>query len=153
VFAALKDIRASLPFPLLGIDSYNGSEFINDELHRYCKEEGLAFTRSRPYRKNDGGRVGHDPQATPGRFDTPEELKVLNRIHVLLHLHTNFFMPGAKLISKTREGSKVKKHCDAPRSPYHRVLENEHVSDEVKASSLEYIDSEATNRPLEYLLF
>ncbi len=53
VFAALKDIRKRLPFPLLGIDSDNGSEFINDELLRYCQQEGLTFTRSRPYRKND----------------------------------------------------------------------------------------------------
>ncbi|MGV8082889.1 MAG: transposase family protein [Coriobacteriia bacterium] len=143
VFAALKDIRASLPFPLLGIDSDNGSEFINDELYRYCKEEDLAFTRSRPYKKNDGCHVEQKNWSVVrqnvgyARFDTPEELKVLNQIHVLVRLHTNFFMPSAKLISKTRNGSKVKKTYDTPKTPYRRVLKSEQVSDEAKAALTE----------------
>lgn len=201
VFSALKDIRASLPFPLLGIDSDNGSEFINDELHRYCTKEDITFTRSRPYKKNDGCHVEQKNWSVVrqntgyARFDTPGELEVLNEIHVLVRLHTNFFMPSAKLISKTREGSRVVKRYDTPKTPYRRVLESGHVSDEVKtaltaqfetlnpaelrrrigklqdklytlnarknpriekeveASSFEYIDSEATNQPLEYLLF
>ncbi|GAB4117978.1 MAG: hypothetical protein Kow00103_15020 [Candidatus Caldatribacteriota bacterium] len=53
VFAEIKEIRKRLPFPILGFDSDNGSEFINDELLRYCEEEHITFTRSRPYRKND----------------------------------------------------------------------------------------------------
>ncbi|GHV30905.1 hypothetical protein FACS189481_5680 [Clostridia bacterium] len=57
VFKALLDIRERLPFLLLGIDSDNGSEFINHELYRYCNQENICFTRSRPYKKNDGCHV------------------------------------------------------------------------------------------------
>jgi hypothetical protein len=128
VFAALKDIRRALPFPLLGIDSDNGSEFINDELFRYCQTEDLTFTRSRAYRKNDGRHVEQKNwsvvrrNAGYARFDTPEELAVLNAIHALVRLHTNFFMPSAKLVSKTRAGSKVPKRSDRPTTPSRRVL-------------------------------
>ena len=54
VFEALKAIRARLPFPLLGIDSDNGSEFINHHLLRYCQQEKITFTRGRAGKKNDG---------------------------------------------------------------------------------------------------
>jgi len=105
VFAALQEIVACLPFPLLGIDSDNGSEFINDQLLRYCTEHDVTFTRSRAYRKNDGCHVEQKNWSVVrqnvgyARFDTPEELEALNKIHTLVRLHTNFFMPSAKLIS------------------------------------------------------
>lgn len=140
VFAALKDIREALPFPLLGIDSDNGSEFINHELYRYCQEENLTFTRSRAYRKNDGCYVEQKNWSVVrqnvgyARFDTPEELEVLKKIHALVRLHTNFFMPSAKLISKTRDGSKVTKLYDKPMTPYRRVLARDDVDDGAKAT-------------------
>jgi len=140
VFAALKDIRRALPFPLLGIDSDNGSEFINHELFRYCQEENLTFTRSRAYRKNDGCHVEQKNWSVVrqnvgyARFDTPGELDVLKEIHSLLRLHTNFFMPSAKLISKTRDGSKVTKLYDKPMTPYRRVLARDDVDDAAKAT-------------------
>lgn len=140
VFAALKDIREALPFPLLGIDSDNGSEFINHELYRYCQEENLTFTRSRAYRKNDGCYVEQKNWSVVrqnvgyARFDTPEELEVLKKIHALVRLHTNFFMPSAKLISKTRDGSRVTKLYDKPMTPYRRVLARDDVDDGAKAT-------------------
>ena len=138
VFSALKDIREALPFPLLGIDSDNGSEFINDELHRYCVQEDLTFTRSRAYRKNDGCHVEQKNWSVVrqnvgyARFDTPEETEVLKEIHSLVRLHTNFFMPSAKLVSKTREGSKVTKRSDTPTTPYRRVLARDDVEEQAK---------------------
>ena len=140
VFAALKDIREALPFPLLGIDSDNGSEFINGELFRYCQTENLTFTRSRAYRKNDGCHVEQKNWSVVrqnvgyARFDTPEELDVLKEIHSLVRLHTNFFMPSAKLLSKTRDGSKVTKRYDKPTTPYRRVLGRDDVDDKAKAA-------------------
>lgn len=130
VFAAIKEIqiRGRLPFPVLGIDSDNGSEFINHELRRYCEEKRITFTRSRACKKNDGCCVEQKNwpvvrrNAGYARFDTPEELEVLNEIHALVRLHTNFFMPSAKLLSKTREGAKVIKRYDTPKTPYARVL-------------------------------
>ena len=140
VFAALKDIRRALPFPLLGIDSDNGSEFINGELFRYCQQENLTFTRSRAYRKNDGCHVEQKNWSVVrqnvgyARFDTPEELAVLSEIHSLVRLHTNFFMPSAKLVSKTRDGSKVTKRYDRPTTPYRRVLARDDVDDKAKTA-------------------
>ncbi|MDZ4064960.1 MAG: transposase family protein [Coriobacteriia bacterium] len=140
VFAALRDIREALPFPLLGIDSDNGGEFINHELFRYCQEENLTFTRSRAYRKNDGCHVEQKNWSVVrqnvgyARFDTPEELEVLREIHSLVRLHTNFFMPSAKLISKTRDGSKVTKLYDKPMTPYRRVLGRDDVDAAAKAA-------------------
>jgi hypothetical protein len=147
VFAALKDIRRALPFPLLGIDSDNGSEFINDELFRYCQTEDLTFTRSRAYRKNDGCHVEQKNwsvvrrNAGYARFDTPEELAVLNAIHALVRLHTNFFMPSAKLVSKTRDGSKVTKRYDRPTTPYRRVLGRGDVDDKTKTELVAKFDT------------
>jgi hypothetical protein len=138
VFAALEDIVEHLPFPLLGIDSDNGSEFINDELYRYCQKENVTFTRSRAYRKNDGCHVEQKNWSVVrqnvgyARFDTPEELEILKEIHALVRLHTNFFMPSAKLVSKTRDGSRVTKRYDKPMTPYRRVLARDDVPQKAK---------------------
>ena len=55
--AALNDIAARMPFPILGVDSDNGSEFINDHLLQWCQGRKITFTRSRPGNKNDGCHV------------------------------------------------------------------------------------------------
>lgn len=128
VFEAIQTIRARLPFPLLGLDSDNGSEFVNRELLRYCQKERLTFTRARPYRKNDNCYVEQKNYSvvrqTVGyqRFDTVAELMVLKQLYTTLRLYTNFFQPTMKLKSKERFGSRVKKSYHAPRTPYQRVL-------------------------------
>src|SRR5712692_4340942 len=116
----LERIRHRLPFKLLGIDSDNGSEFINDQLYRYCLEEEITFTRARAYRKNDNCYVeqknwsvvrralGYD------RYDTPQQLRLLNQLYSRLRLYTNYFQPVMKLEEKIRVGSKVKKKYDQP---------------------------------------
>ncbi|MDP2233891.1 MAG: DDE-type integrase/transposase/recombinase, partial [Actinomycetota bacterium] len=135
VFAALKEIREALPFPVLGIDSDNGSEFINHELHRYCEEKRITFTRSRAYKKNDGCYVEQKNWSVVrrnvgyARFDTAEELAVLNELYAVLREHTNFFMPSAKLISKTRDGAKVTKRYDEPNElPHQKCRPNRFVA-------------------------
>ena len=128
VFAAIKDATAAFPFPILGIDSDNGSEFINWELFRWCEQEKLTFTRSRSGNKNDGAHVEqknwHVVRQTVGyhRYDTPGELELLNRIWALQRLLTNHFGPQQKLLTKTRTGAKVTKTYDAPATPFQRVL-------------------------------
>jgi hypothetical protein len=129
VFAALLHIRRALPFPLLGLDSDNGSEFINDHLRRYCEQKKITFTRSRPYRKNDACFVEqknwHVVRRTVGyvRYDTEEELTLLNELYSLLRLMTNFFSPQMKLREKTRDGARVTKRYDQAKTPYQRLLE------------------------------
>lgn len=128
VFAAIKEATAKFPFPILGIDSDNGSEFINWELFRWCEQEELTFTRSRSGNKNDGAHVEqknwHIVRQTVGyhRYDTPAELELLNRIWELQRLLTNHFSPQQKLVKKVRNGAKISKKYDAPATPYQRVL-------------------------------
>ncbi len=134
VFEAIQVIRERLPFPLLGLDSDNGSEFINGQLLRYCQQQRLSFTRARPYRKNDNCYVEQKNYSvvrqTVGyqRFDTKAELLVLKQLYAQLRLYTNFFQPTMKLKTKERLGSRVKKSYYAPQTPYQRVLAAETVS-------------------------
>ncbi|WP_219816395.1 transposase family protein [Arthrobacter sp. 4R501] len=128
VFAAIKEATAKFPFPVLGIDSDNGSEFINWGLFRWCEQEKLTFTRSRSGNKNDGAHVEqknwHIVRQTVGyhRYDTPGELDLLNRIWELQRLLTNHFGPQQKLVFKERNGAKTTKKYDRPATPYQRVL-------------------------------
>ena len=134
VFEALQKVRKTLPFPLLGLDSDNGSEFINDELLRYCKNEQISFTRSRPYRKNDNCFVEQKNYSIVrravgyARYDTDEQCQLLNELYSYLRLYTNFFLPTMKLKSKERVGSSVKKKYDEALTPYQRVLQSKLVS-------------------------
>ncbi|MCY0906017.1 transposase family protein [Arthrobacter sp. H14-L1] len=128
VFAAIKDATAAFPFPILGIGSDNGSEFINWELYRWCEQEKLTFTRSRSRNKNDGAHVEqmnwHIVRQTVGyhRYDTAAELDILNRIWALQRLLTNHFGPQQKLVNKVRTGAKISKTYDKPATPFQRVL-------------------------------
>lgn len=140
VFRALLRARGRLPFPLLGIDSDNGVEFINAHLLRYCQDEHLTFTRSRPYKKNDQAYVeqknwsivrhlvGYD------RYEGEAAYEALQQLYDVVRLYTNFFQPSLKLLSKERIGGKVRKKYDAAKTPYQRVLESEQVTAEVKAA-------------------
>jgi hypothetical protein len=138
VFAALKKLRKNLPFPLLGIDSDNGSEFINKYLMDYCKEQKLSFTRSRPYRKNDNCFVEQKNYSVVRRavgyqrYDTDTQLALLNELYATLRLYTNFFQPTMKLQAKERVGSKVIKRYDRAQTPYQRVLDAAGVSENAK---------------------
>lgn len=128
VFAALVAIQAALPFPLLGIDSDNGSEFINAHLLAWCLDNKITFTRSRPGNKNDGCHVEQKnwdiARRTVGywRYDTPGEIELLNQIWPTLSVLINLFTPQQKLIAKTRVGAKVTKRYDRARTPYQRLL-------------------------------
>jgi len=138
VLEAIIDVRQSLPFPLLGLDCDNGSEFINVELFKYCIKEGITFTRSRPYRKNDNCFVEQKnwpvvrQQVGYLRYDTAEELEVLRKMYGYLRLYMNFFQPQMKLISKSRNGAKVVKKFDLAQTPYQRVLVSAEISERTK---------------------
>ena len=140
VFNAIKAIRLRLPFPLLGIDCDNGSEFINDLLYRYCLEEKITFTRSRPYKKNDQAYVeqknGSVVRNTVGyvRFDTDEDLTLLQLVYEHLHVYVNFFQPVMKLIKKDRVDGRTIKVYDQATSPYRRVLASDDVAFTDKAN-------------------
>jgi hypothetical protein len=139
VSKAIHLMRQRLPFPLLGIDSDNGSEFINDLLYRYCLDEKITFTRSRPYQKNDQAHVEQKNWSvvrhTVGydRWETDQEFAILESIHADLRHYINFFQPSFKLIAKERIGNKTIKRYDTAQTPYQRVLERQDISLPAKA--------------------
>ncbi len=128
VGGAVHQVRQRLPFPLLGLDSDNGSEFINHYLYTYCRREGITFTRSRSYKKNDSCHVeqknwsvvrqliGYD------RYNSRAALEALNRVYDLTRLYVDFFQPVMKLVEKTRHGAKGHKVYDTAQTPYQRLL-------------------------------
>ena len=138
VVDALERLRTTMPLPLKGIDSDNGSEFINDALMSFCAHHGIEFTRSRPYRKNDQAwveqkngsvvrrLVGH------GRLEGLQGAQALERLYAASRLFVNFFQPSFKLIDKERHGAQVRKRYEAPRTPTDRLLTAGEVSDATK---------------------
>jgi hypothetical protein len=133
VFEALMDIRGAFPFPIIGVDSDNGSEFINWHLLRWCEQNKTTFTRSRSGNSNDGAHVEQKNWAVVRtvvgyhRYDTSAELLLLNKIWALQSLMTNYFGPQQKLISKVRNGAKVTKKYDKPMTPHRRATAHDIV--------------------------
>jgi hypothetical protein len=127
VFEAIEHVAAQFPFPILGIDSDNGSEFINAHLLAYCTEHQMTFTRSRPGNKNDGSHVEQKNwthvRELVGylRFDTEAELSVLNQIWELDRTFTNYLLAQQKIVFKQRHGSKVTKRYDRAITPFERA--------------------------------
>ncbi|HPK87493.1 MAG TPA: transposase, partial [Atribacterota bacterium] len=138
VFAGIKEIKERLPFAILGFDSDNGSEFINHHLIRYCEEQHITFTRSRPYHKNDSCYIEQKNWSVIrrtvgyGRYDTDKELRLLNKLYGYLRLYVNFFQQVRKLVQKERIGSKIKKRYDVAKTPYRRVLASLYIPEEIK---------------------
>lgn len=128
VFEAIEQVISELPFPILGIDSDNGSEFINAHLLAYCTANKITFTRSRPGNKNDGAHVEQKNwthvRELVGylRFDTLSELALLNEIWALDQVFTNYLLAQQKLVFKQRNGSKVKKRYDRAATPFARAV-------------------------------
>jgi hypothetical protein len=147
VSTAIHHLRTRLPFPLLGLDSDNGSEFINENLARYCQHEKITFTRSRPYKKNDSCHVEQKNGALVRkiigyqRYHTKEALHMINRIYSLLRLYTNFFQPSMKLVSKHRQGAKICKTYDEAQTPCYRLLKSGILSREEKGELMDAFQS------------
>jgi transposase InsO family protein len=133
VFEALQHVMSVFPFPIIGIDSDNGSEFINDHLFRYCRDHQITFTRSRAQNSNDGAHVEQKNwthvRELVGylRYDTPSELAKLNEIWELDQVFTNYFLPQQKLVFKQRNGAKVTKKYDTATTPHHRAIGHEQM--------------------------
>jgi hypothetical protein len=149
VLEQIKDVEQSLPFPLLGFDCDNGSEFLNYHLARHFAERTspVAFTRSRSYHKDDNAHIeqknwthvrqwlGYE------RLDRPEAADLLNGLYrTEWRLFHNFFCPSVKLIAKERIGSKTLKRHDSPKTPYQRILESPCIPDSTKDKLTEQFD-------------
>jgi hypothetical protein len=130
VGGAVHKMRQQLPFALLGLDSDNGSEFINHHLYYYCQQQSITFTRSRSYKKNDSCHVeqknGNVVRRLVGydRYTSHAAYQCLDKLYSLVRLYLNFFQPTMKLVNKTRNGARVHKVYDKARTPYQRLLES-----------------------------
>jgi len=134
---ALKQIKEKFPINIKKIHSDNGSEFINSYLLKFCRENQIEFTRSRPYKKNDAGYVESKNwtmvrQYTGWRrYDTEKEYKILKKLTKLISLRHNLFIPQMKIIEKNRIDGKIKKKYDM-QIPLNRVLKFDHIDKEKK---------------------
>jgi hypothetical protein len=130
VSEGLDGIRRELPFELAGIDSDNGSEFINAHLVRYCEQEAIQFTRGRPYKKDDNAHIEQKNWTHVRRlmgwvrYDSEAAVLAMNRLYRGdLRLLQNLFLPSVKLIRKERVGSRLRRRYGAAKTPFDRVLE------------------------------
>jgi hypothetical protein len=130
VQAALDEIRRALPFRLRGIDSDNGSEFINGHLRRYCRRGRIQFTRGRPYKKDDNAHIEQKNwthvRKVLGyvRYDSEPALAAINAVYANLRLLQNLFLPTVKLLTKERVGARVRRRYDRPQTPLERVRQS-----------------------------
>lgn len=144
ILQALTTIAQHLPFALRGLDSDNGSEFINGHLVAFCQERGIQFTRSRPYKKDDNAHVEQKNWTHVrklvgwDRYDTPEAQRALNALYAELRLFQNLFQPSMKLQRKERRGSRVLRRYDRPQTPFERVRAGASV-DAAKVAALERV--------------
>lgn len=139
IVAKLKDIRAGLPFRMIGFASDNGSEFINRSLVSYLQDKKhghVKFVRRRPYKKNDNAHVEqkndtHVRQLFGYHRITEHELiDLMNEIYQnYWNPLLNYFCPALKLIKKTRIGGKLRKTYDKPKTPYDRLLDCGQLTD------------------------
>ena len=134
----LGEARKLMPFPLLGFDTDNDSVFMNETVHLYCKETGVAFTRCRPYRKNDQAWVEQKNGAIVRRmvgyrrFEGLEAAATLAELYRSVRLFVNFFQPSFKLAEKERDGAKVRKRYHRPATPHQRLLADPRTSEETR---------------------
>lgn len=162
VFRAIQGIIEEWPMKPWGIHSDNGSEFLSDQLKRFCKEQGLEFTRSRPYKKNDNAHVEQKNRQYVReivgyqRYDTHADVAWLNEVYACLDPYANLFLPMRKVISKERIGSRVKKRYDTARTPLQRLIEMNVLSADtilnVNANK-NSLDPLGIHRELEQLLY
>ena len=138
-FHAARKIRERTPYSWKGIDTDNGSEFIGEALHKYCRRENLVFTRSRPSRKNDNAYIEEKNWTHVRkilgylRYDTWEELSIINGLYRGdLRLYKNFFQPVMKLIHKERIGGHIKRKYGIPSTPYQRLMESGQLSEQAR---------------------
>jgi hypothetical protein len=135
VLAAFDELATRLPFRLLGIDSDNGSEFINWQVGRWCARHQVHFTRSRPYKKDDNAHIEQKNWTHVrkllawDRYDTPQALEAINDLYRnQLRWWMNLFQPSVKLLRKVRVGSKLRRRYGPAQTPLDRVLASKAIA-------------------------
>jgi hypothetical protein len=138
IVEALKRVRTTMPFPLLGFDTDNGGEFINEIVLAYCTAAGIEFTRARPHRKNDQAWVEQKNGSVVRRLVGYRRLEglaatdALARLYAASRLFVNFFQPSFKLAEKRRVGARVSKRYHPPETPCARLLASKAIPEAMK---------------------
>lgn len=149
VVRQVKELERRMPFPLLGFDSDNGSEFLNWHLHAWFqkRKQPVGWTRTREYHKNDNAHVeqknwthvrqllGYD------RIDNPEAVATIDDLYDSWDDLQNFFLPSVKLLEKQREGSKIHRRYEPPTTPYQRILDSPAVTPEKRQQLQAYFQT------------
>jgi len=150
VLKQIEDIEKTLPFPLLGFDSDNGSEFLNRTLFKHFtkRKHPVQFTRSRAYHKDDNAHVEQKNWTHVRqwlgyqRLDNPLAVPLLNDLYRReWRVFHNFFCPSVKLLDKQRIGSKTIKRYDVPKTPYQRVVESPYIPQKTKDAMTKYLET------------
>lgn len=161
VGTGMHHIRHKLPFALRALHTDNGSEFINHTLVPWCRREGIRLSRGRAYRKNDQAWVEQRNWQSVrrligyGRYSSKQAYELLLKLYPLLDLQMNFFRPMRKLVAKERQGARVVKRYDEPRTPYHRLVASGALAEEDKAridKQLEALNPAELQRQIDQLL-
>jgi len=131
VLEAMDEIVVRLPFPMVGLDTDNGGEFINYALIKWADEKDIYFTRSRPYKSNDNAHVEQKNgdvvrrHAFHYRYDTAAELKLLNALYALVRVRLNLFTATTKAVGwRSNKHGKKTRIYDKPQTPYQRVIDS-----------------------------
>jgi len=138
-FKAIEKMRTGTPFEWQELHSDNDGSFINWHLVKYCEAEGIIFNRSRPYKKNDNCFVEQKNSTHVRnflghlRYDTKEEIEVINSLYQILSPYKNFFQPVMKLKEKIRDKGKIHRKYDTPKTPYQRLMESENIPEITKS--------------------
>lgn len=148
ILAALKAGVTVIPFEVTGLDFDNGSEFLNHAVVGWAGDRGIYFTRSRPYKKNDQATIESKNNHLVRkygfyyRYDTADELRVLNRLWPLVNDRMNYLTPTKKPIGwgQDRIGRR-KRLYDAPATPVDRLLAAKVLSPAQEAELVAYRDS------------
>lgn len=147
VESGVDSIRTRMPYPIKGLDSDCGGEFINQIMYRYCLDRKITFTRSRPGKKNDQCRVEQKNYSVVrqnvgyDRFEGEEAVRAMNAYYRALRLQVNFLQPCMILTSKERVGNRVRRHYDLAKTPCQRALEHPCVSDPCKEALTEQLNA------------
>lgn len=139
ILEAFDQISQRLPFKIAGIDSDNGSEFINHHIWNYCEKRNIQFTRSRPYKKDDNAHIEQKNWTHVrkligwDRYDSPQALAAMNDLYENeLPLYMNLFQPSVKLLKTQRKGSRKNRLYSRPLTPLDRLLRSDHIEQSQK---------------------
>lgn len=133
------NIDRDLPFDIVSVNVDSGSEFLNWEMINFTREKKIAFTRSRPYKKNDNCWVEQKNYTHVRELFGYERIAEQHLVQLMNEIYKNywnplqnFFIPTFKLKEKIRIGSRTQKKYDRPQTPYQRLIESNHLTEKQK---------------------